>query len=205
MRDARGAASMKSAAIGVRMHSGWGVVVAVSNDGGRPNVIARERIGIVNEKAGGKRQPYHFAKTMSLNAAEKYIARSKEESQRLACEAIRALTENLRSAGYRVACCALLTASGRALPELAAILAAHPLIHTAEGEFFRGAISEACGTLRIGVARVRERDAEKEAKARFGKSAGGAIKRIANARRTLGAPWTREHRKASLAAWMALH
>ncbi|HLW82317.1 MAG TPA: hypothetical protein VKS20_09780 [Candidatus Acidoferrales bacterium] len=195
---------MKSAAIGVRMHSGWGVVVAVSNDGGRPNVIARERIVVVDEKAGGKRQPYHFAKTMSLSAAEKYITRSKEESQRLAREAIRALAENLRSAGYRVACCALLTASGRALPELAAILAAHPLIHTAEGEFFRGAISEACGTLKIAVARVRERDAEKEVKARLGKPAGDAIKRIANARKTLGAPWTQEHKKAALAAWMAL-
>lgn len=62
---------MKPAAIGVRMHSGWGVLVAVAKEDGPVRVIARERIEIVDEKSGGKRQPYHFARTMSLGAAEK--------------------------------------------------------------------------------------------------------------------------------------
>lgn len=197
-------AGMKSAAIGVRMHSGWGVLVAVSNDGGKPTVIARERIVVIDEKAGGKKQPYHFAKSMALSAAEKYIARCKEESQRLACEAIGALSESLRGRDYRVAYCALLTASGRALPSLASILAAHPLIHTAEGEFFRGAILRACGSLKIAVSTIRERDTEEQAKAALGKSAVAAIKRIANAGKALGPPWTQEHKKTALAAWMAL-
>ena len=44
---------MRPAAIGVRMHSGWGVLVLVSNDGGHVSVIARERIAVINEESAG--------------------------------------------------------------------------------------------------------------------------------------------------------
>jgi hypothetical protein len=197
--------SVKPAAIGVRMHSGWGALVAVASDGGRVSVIARERIVVIDEKAGGKRQPYHFAKTMTLSAAERYISRSAEGSQKLACDAIRAVNENLRSRDYRVMRCVVLAASGRELPDLARILAAHPLIHTAEGEFFRSAISKACGILKIATSRVRERDVEKEAKEMLGRSADAALTQIANAGKALGAPWTADQKTAALAAWVVLH
>jgi len=61
---------MKMAAMGVRMHSGWGALVVVANEDGRVNVVARERIEVIDEKAGGKRQPYHRAKNLALNEAE---------------------------------------------------------------------------------------------------------------------------------------
>lgn len=190
--------------MGVRMHSGWGVLVAVSNDGGHVKVIARERIEVINEKNGGKKQPYHFARTMAFGAAERYLARSAGESQRLAREVILALTEKLQLSGYRVGNCAVLTASGRELPPLAEILAAHPLIHTAEGEFFREAIARACGALEISVSRVRERDVEQQATTAFGKLAPRFTKQIADAGKALGTPWTQEHKRAALAAWIAL-
>ena len=40
-------------------------------------------------------------------------------------------------------------ASGRTLPALEQILASHPMVHTAEGEFFRKAIREACREIGI--------------------------------------------------------
>lgn len=193
---------MKQAAIGVRMHLGWGVLVAVSNESGRPSVIARERIEVIDEKDGGRKQPYHFVKTMALGKAKEYIASCAEKTQRLAREAIRALVEDLRSRDYRVTRCVVLTASGRELPELSAILAAHPLIHTAEGEFFREAVAKTCGSLKISVSRVREREVEKDAKAALGRSAATAMKQIANASKRLGSPWTQEHKKSALAAWI---
>ena len=196
---------MKMAAMGVRMHSGWGALVVVSNEDGRVNVVARERIEVIDEKAGGKRQPYHRAKNLALNEAEKYLARCAAESERLATGAIRGLTEDLQKRGYRLEKCAVLTASGRELPSLAGILVAHPLIHTAEGEFFRNAICSACEGLRLNVLRVREREVESAAKASLGRSAAAVMKEIANAGRSLGSPWTQDHKKAALAAWMALH
>lgn len=195
---------MKIAAIGVRMHSGWGALVGVSNDGGRVSVIARERIEVIDERAGGKRQPYHFAKNMTLSAAEKYLARCAGESQQLARHSIQALDDDLQKRGYRLAKCAVLTASGRELPELAAILAAHPLIHTAEGEFFRNAICSACEEMKIATTRVREREVEEEAKAAWGKAATTVMKQITSAGKILGSPWTQDHKRAALAAWMAL-
>lgn len=195
---------MKAAAMGVRMHSGWGALVVVSNDSGRVGVIVRERIEVIDEHAGGRKQPYHCAKTMALGAAGKYLERCAAESQRQAAESIRRLTEDLQRRGYRLVNCAVLTASGRELPSLDRILAAHPLIHTAEGEFFRNAICLACEGMKIAVTRVRERDVEREAKAALGKSTTGAMKQIANAGKTLGSPWTQDHKKAALAAWTVL-
>lgn len=196
---------MKPAAIGVRMHSGWGVLVAVARAGKDFEVIARERIEIVDEKSGGKRQPYHFARTMSLAAAGKYLDKCAEDAQRLAGAMIGTICAELRERGYRVAQCAMLTGAGRELPELSKILAAHPLIHTAEGEFFREAICAACRSMKIAVSKVREREVEKEAKAALGKSAAMAMKQIANAGKAIGSPWTREHKNAALAAWTILN
>jgi hypothetical protein len=196
---------MKPAAMGVRMHSGWGVLVAVASENGRPNVIARERIEVVDGKAGGKKQPYHFARTMSLGSAEKYLAKCAEDSERLAGAAIRTLSVSLQERGFRLARCAVLTGAGRALPELSKILAAHPLVHTAEGEFFREAICAACLNMKIAVTRVRERELEKTAKELLGRAAVSAKKQIANAGKALGSPWTQEHKNAALAAWMILN
>ena len=195
---------MKIAAMGVRMHSGWGALVVLSNEDGRVNVVARERVEVVDEKAGGKRQPYHHAKNLALNEAEKYLARCAAESKRLATSSIGGLTEDLQKRGYRLATCAVLAASGRELPSLAEILAAHPLIHTAEGEFFRNAICSACERLRLIVLRVREREVESAAKASLGRSAAAVMKQIANAGKSLGSPWTQDQKNAALAAWMAL-
>jgi hypothetical protein len=196
---------MKMAAMGVRMHSGWGALVVVANEDGRVNVVARERIEVIDEKAGGKRQPYHRAKTLALDEAEKYLAGCAAESKRLATGSIRGLTEDLQNRSYRLAKCAVLTVSGRELPPLAGILAAHPLIHTAEGEFFRNAICSACEGLRLSVLRVREREVESAAKASLGRSTATVMKQIAYAGKSLGPPWTQDHKKAALAAWMALH
>lgn len=196
---------MKMAAMGVQMHSGWGALVVVANEGGRVNVMARERIEVIDEKAGGKRQPYHCARNLALNEAQRYLARCAAESKRMATQSIRGLTQDWQKRGYRLANCAVLTASGRELPPLVRILAAHPLIHTAEGEFFRNAICAACEVLRLTVLRVREREIESVATTALGRSAAAVMKQIANAGKILGPPWTQDHKKAALAAWIALY
>ena len=66
---------------------------------------------------------------------------------------------------------AVLLASGRPLPALEKILAAHPLIHSAEGEFFRHAASKAFESQHIPVTAIRERDLDERAKAAFGNAA----------------------------------
>ena len=188
------------------MHSGWGAIVAVSNDGGRLSVVDRRRIEVIDEKKStGKKQPYHFAKNLVLGAAEKYIANCAVDSERLASEVIRSLMDELRDSGYAVRTCAIVLALGRPLPSLSEILASHPLIHTAEGEFFRRAVWNACEKLKIEVSGVRERDLGTQAKSVLGKSAAAAVKKISQMGKSLGSPWTQDHKSAALAAWIALH
>ena len=128
---------MKRAVLGVHMHSGWGVLVAVSGDAGSLEVLERRRIVTADPTIEGAKQPYHFAENLGLREAERYLANCTAISDRLAFEVIKAVVGNLEARRCPIACCAVLLASGRALPPLPKILASHALIHTAEGELFR--------------------------------------------------------------------
>jgi hypothetical protein len=159
---------MKRAAIGVRMHSGWGALVAVTNGEGRVEVIERRRIAITIPGTPGANQPYHFAEKLNLAEAERFLGDSFATAKRLALAGVQDVTGELRGRQYRVAGVAVLLASGRPLPPLASILASHALIHAAEGEFFRRALCEACERLEYPVTGFRERDLDECAHTTFG-------------------------------------
>lgn len=168
-------------------------------------MVERRRIDVIDENSSKKKQPYHFAKTLALGAAEKYIANCAVHSERLASESIRSLMDELRDSDYAVRTCVVVLASGRPLPPFSEILASHPLIHTAEGEFFRRAVWTACEKLKIRVSGFRERDLEAQAKPVLGKSATAVVKKISKMGKSFGPPWTQDHKSAALAAWIILH
>jgi hypothetical protein len=114
------------------------------------------------------------------------------------------MIECLRGSGYKVAGCAILTSSGRPLPALAATLASHAMIHTAEGEFFRNAFAKACGELGIAMTRERERDLLGCATGEFGAGPATLKKRLETMGRDLGPPWAEDQKTAALAAWLLL-
>src|SRR5580658_1598535 len=155
------------------MHSGWGVLVAVSGDANSLEVLERKRIVITDPAIPGANQPYHHAASLGiseleLRQSEKYLASCATVSELLAFSAIEEVMRKLEGRGYRVVGSAVLLAAGRPLPPLANILGSHPLLHTAEGEFFRRAVIQACERLELAVAEIRERDLEEQAKTTFG-------------------------------------
>jgi hypothetical protein len=85
------------------------------------------------------------------------------------------------------------------LPALPGILASHALVHTAEGEFFRKVVREACERCRIPVVGLRERELDKHAEAIFGKAAPRVRQQISSLGKTVGSPWTRDEKFAALA------
>ena len=194
---------MKPAALGFRMHSGWGVLVAVSGDADWVEVVDRKRI-VVADSTSGANQPYHQAARLRVQESENHIATCAVASAQLASAAIERVVGELEAREVRIVGAAVLLASARPLPSLARILASHPLIHTAEGEFFRNSVRHACEQLEISVEGFRERELEERAKAAFGKSASGVLRRIATAGSLIGAPWTRDHKAAALAALIVL-
>jgi hypothetical protein len=110
----------------------------------------------------------------------------------------------LHSRGYRVAKAALLLASGRRLPSLSQILAAHPLVHSAEGELFRETVRQACESLSIPVLGYKERELEAEAIRLLGDSFPRVVRQFAAAGKSVGPPWTADHKSAALGAYLAL-
>jgi hypothetical protein len=90
------------------------------------------------------------------------------------------------------------------LPPLPQILASHPLIHTAEGEFFRTAVITACGKLDIPTTHVHEREIEELAKSAYGRRAASVSRKISTVGASIGPPWTADHKAAALAALLTL-
>src|SRR5271157_1751692 len=142
------------AALGFRVHSGWAAAVVVAGNLSSPNVVDRRRIEIADPKLPGSKQPYHAAERLALEEAEPFLLRRNESSASLARKAIGDCLDEAGRKGHKVFASGIVLASGRPLPAVAAIVASHALIHTAEGEFFRNVVSDACkhhGLQAIGV------------------------------------------------------
>lgn len=191
---------MKNAVIGVRVHSGWGAVVAVSGSDGKPEIVERKRVIVIDPKAAGTKPPFHFAETMSLENAERHLASCEAASQRLALAAIGEILDALRAKDYRVIGSVILLASGRTLPALPEILKSHALIHTAEGEFFRKIFRDTFERLQTRVTGFHERELVE-----FGNAVPGIVQGISDLRKLVGSPWTMDEKTAALAAWMLLN
>jgi hypothetical protein len=195
---------MKRAAIGVRMHSGWGVLVTVANRAGVVDVIDRRHIAIAAPGVPGAKQPYHFAENLDILEGEKFLGNCSATAERLASAALAELVGELRDRHYCVVGAAILLASGRPLPPLSKILASHALIHAAEGEFFREAIWKACEDLDLVIAGFRERNLDEFVRTAFGEAATRVWQQISTLGRSLGPPWTKDQKTAALAALVVL-
>lgn len=186
------------------MHSGWGALIAISCEAPAFQVAHRARIVVCGSPGPRANQPYHHAAELGLAAAEIFLDEYTANAEQLAVKEISAAIELLRGRNFRVSAAAILLASGRMLPALPQILAAHPLIHTAEGELFRNVARNACERLGLRVEGLRERDLDQRATAIWGQAAAGMKERIASLGKAIGPPWTQDQKTAALAAAMAL-
>jgi hypothetical protein len=179
---------MLRAAIGFRAHSGWAAAVAVG--GGK--VVDRRRVNLCDCLMPGSAQPYHAAARKPLHEAEAFLKRCADISAAMAEAALRRMSAELAAGGYQVHTCAILLGSGRASGDLAKTLASHPMIHTADGEFYRDTLREACRRCGLTVHGLKEREVRlRLAEAvEFGKG--------------LGPPWREDEKLCTLAALSAL-
>src|SRR5262249_3095531 len=149
---------MKRAAIGLRVHSGWTSLVALTLERNVPRVLARARPHLVKTFTYEFRQPFHTAEKMPLDRARTFIARVESEALSLAQQAIESMQTELRPRGYKLTTVAVLLASGKSLPTLEKILASHALIHTADGELFRTALHQAGKGAGLASFPIKERE-----------------------------------------------
>ena len=196
---------MDNVAIGIQVHSGWGALVAVASDGGTLTILHRARLEITSDEIAGSKQPYHFAENLGLLEAQKYLGNCAAASSRLAAKTLRDVVERLQSEKKPLVGSAILLGAGRPLSSLDSILSSHPLIHTAEGEFFRRIFWAACCQLGAPVAGFRARDLSDCATTVLGKAAKIRLEqKIRTLGKSIGPPWTSDQKNAALAASLVL-
>jgi hypothetical protein len=195
---------MPPAALGCRSHSGWAAVVALAGPADSPRVVDRRRIEICDAHIRGSKQPYHAAEPMDFSDAQAFLKRCTQSTSRLATEALRSAVDDLGARGYKAASFGITLGSGRALPALKAILASHPLIHTAEGEFYRDQLKKAAEQCGLDVMSIKERELYERASAHLLLPSGQLERRVADLGKPLGPPWSQDQKCAALVAWLAL-
>ncbi|HEV2299375.1 MAG TPA: hypothetical protein VGR72_12760 [Candidatus Acidoferrales bacterium] len=195
---------MTRVALGFRAHSGWAAVVAVALADHRPQILHRGRIELVDRSVKGSVQPYHLARQMSLPDADKFLRRAADATNKMALEAMRAIIADLAAKNCKAVACAVVLASGRPLPPLEATLRSHAMVHTAEGELFRGAIAHAGEKCGLRVSGVKERELYERAAEVLDFSRAKLKSRVTEMGKSLGPPWTSDEKNATLVAWLAL-
>ena len=165
-----------------------------------PSVLDRRRIELADPKIPGSKQPYHFAENMPLANAEKFIERCRESTFELAETAFATALRDLKDRGVVATGCGLVTGSGRKFTDLGTILASHALIHTAEGDFYRDAITHAAERHGLFIAAVPEKEAHQLAAAVLGMSADQFLATIGALGKLVGSPWTQDEKLATAVA-----
>ncbi len=190
--------------LGFSPHSGWAVVVVVGGDGAEPRVLSRARVEMADPRLTGSRQPYHEVERMPPAQAERRLERFSETARDMAHDAIRALVEEVRTRECHLDTAGILDSAGRKGGSLAAILASHALIHTADGDHFRDALADACGRCGLAVVRVRQRDLSGRAAAVLRRSADSLQGTVKSLGKPLGPPWGADEKSATLLGWLLL-
>ncbi len=131
--DSTAASVPADAAFGLRVHSGWAALVAVSGPLAAPAVLARRRLELVDRASPGGRQPFHAARGLPLDAARPLVDRALDGATRMARGALATAAGDVRRQGCHFIACGLIQSSARPLPAIGAVLASHALVHTAEG------------------------------------------------------------------------
>lgn len=193
-----------SAALGIAPHSGWAAAVLLAGTPAAPRVVLRVRLELADETLPGSRQPYHALEALPPAEARRRLSAFTGSARELAGRTLRDLREHALAVGVMPFAAGILDSSGRTGATLAATLASHALIHTADGNHFRDALAQACGKLGLAVARIAERDLTARSSAALGRSPEELTARIKALGRPLGSPWGGDQKSAALLAWLLL-
>ena len=190
------------AALGFRARTGFAALVALAGPLSAPRVIAREQIGLQDPRV--PRFVYHAAEEAGNAKAAKIVSEARERILTLAKKSIAAVVKRLRAEGHDPRKGAVTVGANPMPHELEKILAAHTLIHAAEGVFYREILLAACEACKVNPLRVVEREAWSRAAKTLRKSEHALRATVQSWGKILGPPWGEDQKLACLAAWLAL-
>jgi len=192
------------AALGLKLHTGWAMVVALTGQPGEIQMLFRARVELLPPDESVPRFVYHEAAELSLPRATELVKRAREASQKAARLAFQDVMCELDSHGAKVTVCGVLSGSTPVPDDLARILRSHPLIHAAEGALFQQAIVSACESCGLAVTAAREREIWSRLATAWGLAEPDLRKEIDALRTSVGPPWSADHKTAAALALLAL-
>ena len=178
--------------VGVHSRTGTAEAVALAVAGTASSVafLGRWSLDLVEDRA--ERQIYHVVGDLPLARAETLVQGAIEVVTDIAVGHLRSIIRSLET----VEAIGVVVGDFPVPDSLAAILAAHTLMHAAEGAMFRDALLDAattCGVPGIGVSR-------NQATEWLGGRYADAVAEVGSA---AGRPWRKDHKLATVAAIIA--
>ena len=186
-------------AFGLKAHSGWAVLVVIGKQGDEVAVIDRRRIELVD--ATWAKQPYHAAEGLERQKARDLVTRGIDIAHRLALAEMKAAIKRERDRKNDVAGCAVVV--GTPMPDWNTdeILAVHFRMHKAEGVLFQNALVRASEKCKLNTLPVLEKELVTQATTQLGDK---LVKQIAGLGKSVGPPWGKDQKDATVVALMAL-
>jgi hypothetical protein len=189
----------RGASIGFSVHTGWAAAVTAGGSPRSPVVLDRRRVKLADSDDTLQAEVYHRAADMRVPEATKFLRLSRET----VVERAYALIDPLRRE-HALLAVGIVTSAGKLPSDLAAILRSHPLVHTAEGVFYREAIAAAAEKCGLAVVCVPRRELADRFASALRADDAGARGWLDGAGRDLGPPWGRDQKDAAAAAVVAL-
>ena len=194
----------KAAALGFRLHTGWAALVVLAGAPGRFEVLLRRRIELLPSGDSIPRFIYHQAAELPPSEAAELVQRGEDASRQTAHLVVNEVLLHLRTPVLELKAAGIPSGSRPVPRDLSAVLRSHPLIHTAEAELFRRAITFACESCFLPVISGREREVWPNVASAWGVKEAGLRKQIEELRTSVGAPWGTDQKTAAAFALLAL-
>lgn len=189
-------------ALGFKAHSGWAALVVVGRQRGDVVVVDRRRVDIVEEH--WQKAPYHAAEELNREAARELVKRAIGTARRCGVREMRAALKREQARGNEPVATAILV--GEPMPDWTAeeILAVHFRMHKAEGVLFREVLIRAGNECDLETVAVNEKLLPQEVEMILGWSPAETARQLAALGKSIGPPWAKDQKDATLAALIAL-
>jgi hypothetical protein len=190
--------------LGLRPHTGWAAAIVLSGTAAKPVVVARQRLALVEPDGKYSRFLYHEASELEPRAATRWVTDGRRKFAASTLGSLRAFCEDLSKGGKRIGAAALLRGNRPFVATLDQILAAHPKVHSAEGELYRDLLAEACASLGIPAVPLGEKAVWAQAARVLKLSEEQLRARLQALGQEVGSPWGEDQRLAAAAGWAVL-
>ena len=190
------------AAFGFKAHSGWAVLVVLGIRKGDLEILERSRVELVEEEWA--KQPYHAAENLEPADARRTVKRGIDAAKRIALRELRSAVKRTGESGFEVRDCGLV--AGNPMPDWSVdeILAVHFRMHKAEGVLFRDVLAKAADGCELRLVAVAEKLLLQHAQSALKTSTSSVLRKIVELGKSVGAPWGKDQKEATLAAMIAL-